>query len=168
MVASSDRARGAAGAGATVVDARMAVAVRSLARLARIVEQTGRSAGISLAQYRLLLFAAREPQRAGELATRAAVSKPTLTNLVKALERDGFIRRVPLADDRRGVRLEVTAAGDDALAEAERTLSARVGLLLGDVDDVEQVLDAFVTLDAALDREVDRFLSRMEDERADG
>lgn len=146
----------------------MASTVRSLARLARIVEQTGQSAGISLAQYRLLLFAAREPQRAGELATRAAVSRPTLTNLVKTLEREGLIRRVPLADDRRGVRLEVTDAGDTALAEAERTLIGRVGLLLDDVDDVEGVLNAFADLDAALDREVEAFLSRMEDERADG
>jgi DNA-binding MarR family transcriptional regulator len=141
--------------------------VRSLARLGRIVEQTGQHAGVSLAQYRLLLFVAREPQRAGELATRAAVSRPTLTNLVNTLERDGFIRRERLAADRRGIRLEVTEAGAAALAEAEHILIGRLGELLDDVDDVERILCAFADLDAALDREVERFLQAPEAERAD-
>lgn len=145
---------------------RMAAMVRSLARLGRIVEQTGQQAGVSLAQYRLLLFVAREPQRAGELATRAAVSRPTLTNLVNTLEREGLIRRERLAADRRGIRLEVTEAGAAALAEAEHILTQRLGQLLGDVDDIERVLAAFADLDAALDREVERFLRVTEAERA--
>lgn len=148
-------------------DPRMAATVRSLARLGRIVEQTGQHAGVSLAQYRLLLFVAREPQRAGELATRAAVSKPTLTNLVNTLEREGLITKARLADDRRGIRLEVTEAGAAALAEAERILIGRIGQLLDDVEDVERILSAFADLDAALDREVARFLEATEDERAD-
>lgn len=168
---STSRAVSAADAseGADVLarDPRMAAMVRSLARLGRIVEQTGQHAGVSLAQYRLLLFVAREPQRAGELATRAAVSKPTLTNLVNTLEREGFIRRVRLDDDRRGIRLEVTDAGSAALAEAERILTARIGQLLDDVDDIECILSAFADLDAALDREVARFLEATEDERAE-
>ena len=149
-------------------DPRMAAVVRSLARLGRIVEQTGQHAGVSLAQYRLLLFVAREPQRAGELATRAAVSKPTLTNLVNTLERDGLIRRERLADDRRGIRLEVTEEGSRALAEAERILIGRIGQLLDDVEDTERILAAFADLDAALDREVARFLEATEEPRADG
>ncbi len=159
---------GSEGADALARDPRMAAMVRSLARLGRIVEQTGQHAGVSLAQYRLLLFVAREPQRAGELATRAAVSRPTLTSLVNTLERDGLIRRVRLADDRRGVRLEVTDAGAAALDAAERTLIARLGQLLDDVDDVGSILAAFADLDAALDREVARFLQATEAERADG
>lgn len=149
-------------------DPRMAAMVRSLARLGRIVEQTGQHAGVSLAQYRLLLFVAREPQRAGELATRAAVSKPTLTNLVNTLEREGLITKERLADDRRGIRLEVTEAGSAALAAAEHILIGRIGQLLDDVEDVERILSAFADLDAALDREVARFLERTEAERADG
>lgn len=148
-------------------DQRMAAMVRSLARLGRIVEQTGQQAGVSLAQYRLLLFVAREPQRAGELATRAAVSKPTLTNLVNTLEREGLIRRERLDDDRRGIRLEVTDAGAAALAEAEEILIGRIGQLLDDVEDIERILSAFADIDAALDREVARFLEATEDERAE-
>lgn len=154
------------GADVLAGDPRMGALVRALARLGRIVEQTGHRAGVSLAQYRLLLFIAREPQRAGDLATRAAVSRPTLTNLVNALERDGLVRRERIADDRRGIRLQVTDAGAAALAEAERILTERVGLVLADVVDVERVLDAFADLDAALDREGDRFLAPTEDERA--
>lgn len=162
---SSDTASG--GVDVLVRDPRMAAMVRSLARLGRIVEQTGQRAGVSLAQYRLLLFVAREPQRAGELATRAAVSKPTLTNLVNTLEREGLITKERLADDRRGIRLEVTESGAAALAEAEGILIGRIGQLLDDVEDVERILSAFADLDAALDREVARFLEATEDERAD-
>ena len=164
-----DASSGGASDGVDVLarDPRMAATVRSLARLGRIVEQTGQRAGVSLAQYRLLLFVAREPQRAGELATRAAVSKPTLTNLVNTLEREGLIRKERLADDRRGIRLEVTEAGAMALAEAERILTARIGQLLDDVEDVERVLAAFADLDAALDREVARFLDDAEADRAE-
>ncbi len=166
--AADDRADEPAG-GADVLgrDPRVAAMVRSLARLGRIVERTGQRAGVSLAQYRLLLLVAREPQRAGELATRAAVSKPTLTNLVNNLEREGLIRRVRLHDDRRGIRLEVTEAGASALAEAEEILIGRIGQLLDDVEDVERILAAFADLDAALDREVARFIEGAEDERAE-
>ena len=166
--ADADRADDAAsGANVLVRDPRVAAMVRSLARLGRIVERTGQRAGVSLAQYRLLLLVAREPQRAGELATRAAVSKPTLTNLVNTLEREGLITRERLADDRRGIQLEVTEAGAAALAEAEEILIGRIGQLLDDVEDVERILAAFADLDAALDREVARFIEAAGDERAD-
>jgi DNA-binding MarR family transcriptional regulator len=128
--------------------------VRLLARLARVAEQTCQSTGISLPQYRLLVAVSGRAQRASELAASVGVSRPTLTSLVDGLEAAGLLRRVPVPTDRRGIRLEPTPAGCDAMARAERALSARL-LQLIDVDaSVARAVSGVVTeIGAALDRE---------------
>jgi DNA-binding MarR family transcriptional regulator len=134
-------------------------AVRALARMSRVVDRTSQAAGLSLAQYRLLQFVAREPQRAWELARKAAVRQATLTALVKALESDGLLRRVPVASDRRGIRLEVTPAGRRALRSVERALSDRLEALLHDVADPRAVVEALASLGVALDRDLEQLIS---------
>lgn len=129
--------------------------IRLLARLARVAEQTCQSTGISLPQYRLLVSVSGSPQRASELAASVGVSRPTLTSLVDGLEQAGMLRRVPVATDRRGIRLELTEEGSIATARAERALTARLLQLVdGSAEDVALLLKDVVSgLDAALERE---------------
>ena len=129
--------------------------IRLLARLARVAEQTCQSTGISLPQYRLLVSAADGPQRASELAAAVGVSRPTLTSLVDGLEQAGLVRRVPVASDRRGIQLELTAAGREATYRAERALSVRLLTLMnGEPQNVVPLVHGVVNdIGAALDRE---------------
>lgn len=129
--------------------------IRLLARLARVAEQTCQSTGISLPQYRLLVSAADGPQRASELAAAVGVSRPTLTSLVDGLEQAGLVRRTPVATDRRGIQLELTAAGREATYRAERALSVRLLTLMnGEPQNVVPLVHGVVSdIGAALDRE---------------
>src|SRR5436309_3304342 len=45
----------------------------------------------------------------GELATDERVTPATMSRLVAALEKDGFVRRYPDVNDARAVRIEATA-----------------------------------------------------------
>ena len=100
--------------------------IRLLARLARVAEQACQTTGISLPQYRLLVSISGQPQRASELATAVGVSRPTLTALVDGLEQGGYLRRVPVANDRRGIQLvpipdeEFATQGCNVLVTAPR------------------------------------------------
>jgi DNA-binding MarR family transcriptional regulator len=129
--------------------------IRLLARLARVAEQTCQSTGISLPQYRLLVSASEGPQRASELAAAVGVSRPTLTSLVDGLEQAGLVRRAPVATDRRGIQLELTAAGREATYRAERALSLRLlALMNGEPQNVVPLMHGVVNdIGAALDRE---------------
>lgn len=129
--------------------------IRILARLSRVAERVCLESGISLPQYRLLLTLADRQMRAGELAERVGVSRPTLTSLIDGLERQGMLRRRPVPGDRRGIRLEPTELGQVALERAERALSDRMlGLL--DLDTARQMEQLVSRLSGALDREVER------------
>ena len=88
------------------------------------------STGISLPQYRLLVAVSGSSQRASELAERVGVSRPTLTSLVDGLERNALLVRKRVATDRRGVRLEPTEAGLEAMDRAESALNGRIGALI--------------------------------------
>lgn len=138
-------------------------AVRLIARLARIAEQTCQKTGISLPQYRLLVSVSGRPQRASELAASVGVSRPTLTSLVDGLEQGGLLRRVAVPTDRRGISLELTPQGREATAKAERALIARIAALV-DADGEEAVArsvkDTIAGISGALERERQAALSR--------
>jgi DNA-binding MarR family transcriptional regulator len=140
-------------------DPRLARAVRSIVVVGRVFEQISRETGVSLPQYRLLLFLRHGPSRAGELAAKVAVKRPTLTALVAGLEKEGRLRRVADETDGRGVRIEITAAGKEALEVAEERLSCVVDGIcsLGERDALLDSLDQIATI---LDGEVDRRLAQ--------
>ena len=126
--------------------------IRLLARLARVAEQACQRTGISLPQYRLLVSITGRPQRASELAASVGVSRPTLTSLVDGLEEAGYLRRVPVLSDRRGIQLVVTDAGRAAVATAEHALTRRLRELAGP-DAARAVGQVVAAIGAALDRE---------------
>jgi DNA-binding MarR family transcriptional regulator len=117
-----------------------------------VAELACQQTGISLSQYRLLISITGRPQRASELASHVGVSRPALTSLVDGLEQAGFVRRMPVMSDGRGIQLVVTDAGRAALERADAALSRRLGELAG--PDAARVAGELVAaIDAALDRE---------------
>lgn len=96
---------------------RRARAVRAFVFMSRLFEYECRELSISMAQYRMLLYLRHGPRRAGELAVRASITRPTLSTLIATLERQGLLRRASVDADKRGVRLELTRKG---LATIER------------------------------------------------
>jgi DNA-binding MarR family transcriptional regulator len=94
-------------------------AVRGIVFMSRLFDYECRELGISMAQYRMLLYLRHGPRRAGELAAQASITRPSLSTLIAGLERQGFVERASVDDDRRGVRLELTDSGMRAIAQID-------------------------------------------------
>jgi DNA-binding MarR family transcriptional regulator len=81
----------------------------------------------------LAAIAAGEPLAVSELAKRMAVSTPTVSHIVDALDKLGLIARRPDPHDRRVCRLTISDAGAGLLDELGRrttgTLADRIGRL---------------------------------------
>jgi DNA-binding MarR family transcriptional regulator len=112
------------------MDLELQAAVRTLAVASRGLERSADE--LTLSQYRVLILVSSAPDRASRVAERALVSRPSLTGVLDALEVKGYLRRVQVAGDRRGVRLELTAAGGLALARADRSMTEWLGAVLDD------------------------------------
>ena len=72
--------------------------------------------------------------RIGEIASRARLSKQTLTTLVRLVERDGLVTRTPDPGDGRAVRISLTPRARQFAVVAERVverLERRVAEVLG-------------------------------------
>ncbi len=82
------------------------------------------------AQWRVLnLLEQAGGRRVGELAAAARTTQPGMTRLIGTLERDGLVRRSPVAEDSRAIAVDITAEGAAALqawrAEFRDTLAPR-------------------------------------------
>jgi DNA-binding MarR family transcriptional regulator len=132
------------------VDGELLVGVKAVAFTSRALERGLDE--LTLPQFRVLTLLAGSPERASRIAELAAVSRPSLTGILDGLEAKGFIRRQDVAGDRRGVQLDVTAAGRKALAKAERDATAALAELLGRLDEKGRAaaLDGLAALHAAL------------------
>jgi DNA-binding MarR family transcriptional regulator len=142
---------GRAGAGGGAVGADLPDdAVRTLAMVSRVVERA--LDGMTLPQFRILALVARAPERASRLAAEAAVSRPSLTGVLDGLEATGWVRRGEVDGDRRGVALAVTPAGRRALDDANAAVAARLGEVLGHVDEAarQQCLEGLAALGEAI------------------
>ena len=124
-------------------------AVRSVARLARVVECC--CADLSLPQYRILAMVDGGDERATRLAERLAVAKPTVTAVVDGLVERGFLERSPVPGDRRALRIGITPAGRRALRAAEATMAETLERVLTRVERPDDVVVALCALGPALD-----------------
>ncbi len=71
-----------------------------------------RRRGVSVGVWRVLATLAEgEAVTVGELAERVLMKQPTLTKLVARMEADGLVARRGVPDDRRKVRVAITARG---------------------------------------------------------
>lgn len=101
---------------------------------------------MTLPQFRVLSVIASSPERANRIAEKSAMSRPSLTGLLDGLEARGWVQRVEVEGDRRGVSLEVTLAGAVALRAAEKAMTEELERVLAssptDRDAVVRGLDA--------------------------
>ncbi len=93
------------------------------------------------------------PLTLGELAECERVAPPTITRVVTKLEEQGYLERLPDPDDRRIVRVRVTAKAEELVARARRAKADWVldrldrlpprqrRRLLAAVDALEQLVD---------------------------
>src|SRR3954468_12274767 len=82
---------------------------------------------LTLSQYHLLepLLDAESPLGVGELACAAGVSPPTATRMLAGLERDGLVERRACTQDRRVVRVALTADGTARMEGKRARMEAR-------------------------------------------
>lgn len=83
--------------------------------------QLTRDAGISLADFEILVVLSEAPEgrlRMSDLADAMTTTRGGVTRAVNRLVGAGWVRRVECREDRRGALAELTAAGSDKLADA--------------------------------------------------
>ena len=100
------------------------------------------------------------PRRITELAEFERLAQPTMTQLVKRLERDGLVTRERRADDGRVVLVDLTAAGIAAVEGFRAQASAALARCLTEMPD-EQV-DALAAATETLTRLVTLLQQRSE------
>lgn len=91
--------------------------------------------GLLQGRWMVLVLLMREPNLTTNpsiLASKAGVTRATMTGLLENLERDGLIERRTDHDDRRRARVCLTAAGVAKLDELMPDYYARVARLLSD------------------------------------
>jgi DNA-binding MarR family transcriptional regulator len=104
----------------------------ALRRFLRFSEDAARRAGISPAQYQLLLFVRGfpgPPPTIAVLAERLQVTHHSAVGLVDRTARLGLVRRVKDAVDARRVRVELSARGATVLQRLVRAHSPEVDRL---------------------------------------
>ena len=91
-----------------------------------------RPLGLTFARYEalvLLTFSRAGALPLGKMGDRLMVHPTSVTSIVDRLERDGLVRRVAGAGDRRVVLAEITDAGREVTARATKAVEAvRFGL----------------------------------------
>ena len=103
------------------------VAIHILRRLRRVDSASGLSAP-RLSALSVVVFAG--PLTLGALAEAEQVRRPTMTRLIQALLRAGYVRRLRDPGDRRAVRIAATAKGVRVMrAGRARRVRMLVGLL---------------------------------------
>jgi len=106
-------------------------AVPAAMRAIRGRMRDGRPAGLSVPQFRALLHVRRNPGSSlSDLAEHLGTSLPATSELVARLVAQGLVARLPDPASRRRLRLTLTAAGADDLADAEARTRAWLEELL--------------------------------------
>jgi DNA-binding MarR family transcriptional regulator len=85
----------------------------------------------------------RQPQLTNELARMFNVTEPTITRIVDALVKRGYVDRLPDEKDRRKIYLRLTAAGREVSELAKEQFRAALTSFLSPLDD-DQLRDIIV------------------------
>ncbi len=110
-------------------------------RLRLVMEDTLDDHGLSYGEWKLLCKLRRAPERTstpGELSASLELSSGAMTNRIDGLERHGFVRRNPDPRDRRGVRVEMTEAGEQIWIESTNAQAIKEKLIAGALSKREQ------------------------------
>ncbi len=108
---------------------------RAAAWLSKQLELSLAEVELSLPQYRILGLLAEGSSMPSALAERLAVRRPTITAVVDGLEGRGLVHRTPGDADKRNVTHTLSAKGLLVLAEADRSIDARLVDIAASLDD---------------------------------
>ena len=107
-----------------VVTAWRAIAASHAAACAALEHELGKRHGLGVSEFEVLdrLAESRERNfRAQELADAVHLSQSALSRLIDRLEKHGLVERCLCGEDRRGIYVTLTAAGQQRHAEAAPT-----------------------------------------------
>ena len=108
--------------------------IQSLSRyIRRSMDETASETGLSFAEWGVLGMLRRPgpPYRRtpGQLSKWAGLSGPAMTNRLDRLEAAGLVRRLPDADDRRAIQVELTDEGHRVWEESVGVQAAKEELI---------------------------------------
>jgi DNA-binding MarR family transcriptional regulator len=106
-----------------------------LLRYARVEDAASGLSAARLSALSVLVFGG--PRTVTELAAAEQVAAPTMTRLLQALERDGYVSRRRDMTDGRVVRVTATARGRRALESGRRTRVRRIGRVTSGLSSAE-------------------------------
>lgn len=108
----------------------------------------------------LHVLLSHEPRqlRVQDLAHQLGIESPSVTRTTQALERNGYLERVPDPKDRRAVTLHVTAAGRKLAKRLWTLQRADISTVLADWPQAER--HQFITQFERFSRELDRVASK--------
>ncbi|HEY5274594.1 MAG TPA: MarR family transcriptional regulator [Acidimicrobiales bacterium] len=115
-------------------------------RVAAYVEGALDECGLTPPQYRMLVAIAHGPISSAELAKRIGVTAPSVTSMVRGLERRGAVSRTASVEDQRRMWLNVTPEGAKLLEDAESNTRARLEAIAAEFDDQSQADAALASL----------------------
>ena len=105
------------------------------------MEDTLEDHGLSYGEWRLLCKLRRAPERTstpGELSASLELSSGAMTNRLDRLETAGLVGRHPDPHDRRGVRVALTDAGEQAWIESTNAQAIKEALIASALSKREQ------------------------------
>jgi MarR family transcriptional regulator for hemolysin len=106
-----------------------------IVRFIRLQMRRHRIAGLSVPQFRVLLFLSRyRGSSLSAVADHVGISLPSVSRMADNLVNRGLLVRQPRQDDRRGVSLSVTARGEKAVKAAHKATQAELELQLDTLD----------------------------------
>ena len=79
--------------------------------LAGARERFGEGLQLTRTQIEILIMLAEKPRTTGDMAGQLFLTQSAVTQTIDTLVRRGLVVRVPFAEDRRVVRLQLTSAG---------------------------------------------------------
>jgi DNA-binding MarR family transcriptional regulator len=110
----------------------------AVGRLHRRIRIDGRESIPPLQLSALVTVEQHGPLRLSELARREAVTAPTMSRVLAALDEQGLVLRAPDPQDARGVLVSLSDAGAVALAEVRTHRTALVARRLARLDDAQR------------------------------
>jgi DNA-binding MarR family transcriptional regulator len=111
-------------------------------RIRRMLDETLGEFGLTMSEWKILklLRQAGPPYRrsAGQLADGAELTSGAMTARLDRLEKEGLVRRLPDPADRRGVQVELTAAGRRAWEDSFSAQATKEALIAAALDENEK------------------------------
>jgi DNA-binding MarR family transcriptional regulator len=114
--------------------------VRAAGAATARIDQILRPFGLTFARFEVLLlltWTRSGSMPLGRMRDRLLIHQAAVTNLVDRLERDGLVRRVPHAKDRRTTLAEITGKGRTVVLPATRSIAEGLRLGISDEHAVE-------------------------------